>query len=337
MEKMRDKLFFFRKEFACTRFCSCLAAGFMALFIGCGSRDSSCAPVPVRRYENALMRLDTGNLKAGLELMAPEFPLFFDGADLEDSLNILQIRLFINDPVVDELHGRIRQTYDKEDSSRLSKDFGCLFSRIRCLSPSFRIPEVYTYISYLDYAHRILYQDTVLVIGLDLYADGNEALMDEAGIPRYLSSRLNSRYLMPDAARAVALSLIGDAEGDELLAWIVKEGKAMWFMRQVLPKAEPSVLLGYSDADFAWCERNEQAIWQYIVQQDLLFETDPFEYRYFINEGPFNPLLPGSPARLARFVGWKMVDAYMKRSDADWTVLREADPMTVLEESRYKP
>ena len=86
-----------------------------------------------------------------------------------------------------------------------------------------------------------------------------------------------------------------------------------------------------------WCRKNEGLVWDYLVSQGLLFETDPFEFRYFVNEGPFNPLLPGAPARLAQFVGWRMVEAYMRKSDADWNALRQADARTLLEVSRYKP
>ena len=320
------------------------AGGMVLLFAGmvfCVScRETGAgrenAPVHVRRYEQALMQADTAHLQQALARMAADFPLFFEGADLSDTLGIRQIRFFIQDPVVKLLYQRVEAEYGA-DSLRLGRDLSALFSRVRELEPGFSAPEVYTYISCLDYRHRVLYQDSVLVISIDLYVEGNQDLLDEAGIPRYLSRRLNAGYLRPDVARALGSALLGKKEPSSLLDNIVEQGKVMWFMRQVLPDVPAFALIGYTEEQYEWCRANEARIWHYLVQQDLIFETNPFEYRYFVNDGPFNPMMPGAPARLARFVGWQMVDAYVRQSGADWSVLRQADARTVLEVSRYKP
>ena len=330
---MREKMFFSARKTGVTLW----AVAFLLFFYSCGQKAGNCPPIEIHRYEKALMQLNTADLQEGLKGIAPEFPLFFEGADMEDTLGIQQIRLFIEDPVVQELYGKIRQTYDNADSSHLAKEMGCLFERAGRMDTDFHCPDVYTYISYIDYNHRVLCLDSFLVIALDLYVDDNEALLEEAGIPRYLSARLNSRHLMPDIARAIAMQMLDDPTSDDLLSWIVYEGKILWFARQILPAQKASVLLGYSEEDFTWCKRNESSIWQYIVQQGLLFETNPFEYRYFVNDGPFNPLLPGAPARLAAFVGWKMVEAYMKNSGKDWAGLKQADAKEILNHSKYKP
>lgn len=310
---------------------------FFLVFMGaCSSPESRPEPVPVLRYENALMELDTADMRVGLEEIASSYPLFFDGVDLQDTLNLWQLRNFIEDPVVRLLHARIQEQYDA-DSLRLGISLAGLFREMHRLDPSFRNPVVYTYISYLDHPNRVFFMDSVLVVGLDLYIDGNQNLMDEYGIPRYISQRLNSAYLLPDAARILVMSRLDAPEEGCLLDYIAWEGKIQYALHHVLPDEPDFVLFGYTEAQMDWCRKNEGLVWDYLVSQGLLFETDPFEFRYFVNEGPFNPLLPGAPARLAQFVGWRMVEAYMRKSDADWNALRQADARTLLEVSRYKP
>lgn len=295
--------------------------------------------VAVYRYEVDVMQMDTASIQAELERLALAYPLFFEGADVTDSLNIEQIKLFMEDPVVRQLYGFVVEQYGK-DSLQLSREFGLLFGKAKAMCPGIRIPEVYTYLAYpyfQDHASRVIYMDSVMVLGLDFYIKGNQYLMDKAGIPRYMSRRFSPDYLMPDAARILAVAAFGERDCKSLLDHIVQEGKVVYLMRRLLPDVSMPVLLGYTDEQMAWCEENESLVWNYLIQQDLLFSSDPFAYRYFVNDGPFNPMLPGAPARPSWFVGWKMVESYMDRKDTDMEGLSRADSRTVLEISRYKP
>ena len=292
-------------------------------------------PVEIHRYEKALMELDTSHIQNGLEQIAPRFGLYLQGADLSDTINLLRIKYFIQDPVVKQAYRKIESTYS--DWEKTSAGLSLLFARIRSLFPDFRDPEVYTYISYYDFANRVLYLDSVLSIAIDLYADGNEKAMDEIGIPRYLSRRLDSRYLLPDAAKVIGSALMPPMEKSTLLDYMVSDGKLIYFMQEVLPQAEPALLLAYTDEEYLWCESHEREVWQYLVQQNLLFETDPLRFRYFVNEGPFNPLLQGAPARLSQFIGFQIVERYMRKSGKNWESLLKEEPLAILRESGYKP
>ncbi|MDE5574122.1 MAG: DUF2268 domain-containing protein, partial [Bacteroidales bacterium] len=197
-------------------------------------------------------------------------------------------------------------------------------------------PTVYTYISYFDFVNRVIYLDSALSIALDLYIDGNESLLDELGVPRYMSRKLNAKHLGADVARVIGSALMPQ-EKQNLLDYIVSEGKVLYFMEKVLPQADAATLLGYTPEQWLWCRAHEREVWQYIVQQNLLFESNPMKFRYFVNEGPFNPLLDGAPARLAQFIGWRMVRAYLKKSGNDFQRLLQASPQEVLQASAYRP
>lgn len=289
----------------------------------------------LHRYETYLMHADTTHLQTALENALPEFGLFLQGADLSDSVNLLRIRYFMEDPVVENAYTGIERTYG--DGKGLHRELARLFGRTQAFFPDFKAPEVYTYISYYDFVNRILYHDSILTVALDLYLDDHAGAMDEAGIPRYLSRRFNSAHLLPDIARVIGASRIQYPEKVSLLDYIASDGKLVYFMTQVLPEADMEHILGFSHEEYLWCKAHEKEVWQYMVQQNLLFETDPFKFRYFVNEGPFNPLLQGAPARLSQFIGWRIAERYVKKNHAEFSTLLACPPRDLLRMSGYKP
>lgn len=304
-------------------------------FTGCRNEAEKPDAVPVLRYDLALMRLDTVYLQEELQSLGDSFPLYLAGADWENQTNLLRIRHFIEDPVVQRLHSKILEQY--ADPNTLGLPLARIFNHTRLLFPDFKNPAVYTYISYFDFMNRIMYLDSALSIALDLYIDGNETLLDEAGVPRYMSRKLNAAHLEADVARVLGSALIKQPERQSLLDHIVYEGKVVYFMEKVLPHAALEQIYGYDRMQLLWCKSHEREIWQYIVRQNLLFETNPLKFRYFVNEGPFNPLLEGAPARLSQFIGHQLVHTYLKKSGTDFNTLLAANPQEVLRVSGYRP
>lgn len=291
-------------------------------------------PVSVLRYDMAIMQLDTTNLQTGLQALTDSFPLYLAGADWENQYNLQRIRHFIEDPVVRRAYAKIMEEYP--DSRKLGSDLNRIFNHTRKLFPDFKNPQVYTYISYFDFVNRIIYLDSALSIALDLYINGNEGQLDELGVPRYMSRKLNPKHLTADVARVIGSDLLAQPK-QSLLDYIVAEGKVLYFMEQVLPDADAETLLGYTKEQYLWCRAHEREVWQYIVQQNLLFETNPVKFRHFVNEGPFNPLLEGAPSRLAQFIGWRMVKSYLKKSGNNFQTLLHASAQEVLQNSAYRP
>ncbi len=319
-------------------FSTCLLISSAFIPTGCRQRDTSpdsIRPVRVLRYDLAIMQADTAALKEEMQRLSAQFPLYLDGADWENDLNLLRIRNFIEDPLLREIFKKIEHQY--ADSAMFNHRIATLFERIRNYFPDFENPTVYTYISYFDFMNRILYMDSALSLAIDLYVDGNGKEMDELGIPRYISRKLNAAYLEPDLTRVLVSALLPKSEKASLLDHIVFEGKVLYLMEQILSKTETRLLLGYDEMQMIWCKAHESEVWQYIVQQNLLFETNPLKFRYFVEDGPFNPLLEGAPARLCQYIGLRMVRAYMKKTGNTPQQLLQTTPRQVLRLSAYRP
>ncbi|HEY0271753.1 MAG TPA: hypothetical protein VGC22_01155, partial [Chitinophaga sp.] len=95
-----------------------------------------------------------------------------------------------------------------------------------------------------------------------------------------------------------------------------------------------------TQAQLDWCRDNEQMIWQYFVQRNLLYITDWQETTHYMGEGPSTQgMPPGSPGQIGLFVGWQIVRSYMERHPAVTLqqLMEVKDPVQLFNEAKYKP
>ena len=113
----------------------------------------------------------------------------------------------------------------------------------------------------------------------------------------------------------------------------------MYFLDKMLPILAMEDKFRFTDGQMAWVEENEANIWEYFVQEDLLFSKKENEFRSFINYAPFSKGMPKeAPARVAYFIGYKMVCEYMENTKIDIEELMYlTDSREFLQQSKYKP
>jgi hypothetical protein len=89
-----------------------------------------------------------------------------------------------------------------------------------------------------------------------------------------------------------------------------------------------------------FCRNNEARMWEYLIENKLLFETNRSVIRKFTGVGPFTKdFTSESPARAAVWTGWRIVEAY-SRNNRDLSlreIMEEKDYQKVLTLSKYNP
>lgn len=314
----------------------------LLLAVGCGRQPVEPLPVELHRYERALMTLPPDSISAALPGLALEFPPYLAGADLDDTLNVLQLQAFVLDPWVRETYEAVEACYG--DGRGLADELGTLFARARGLFPDWVPPKVYTYISGLDYPQRVVYADSVLSLSLDLYLPDRAAQYREAGFPNYIAQRMGPSALPVEVAQAVAVARLparADARGltrmGTLLDEAVYQGKMLCVVDRLLPEADEKQKLFYDEAQWRWCKDNEAALWHHWMKEQLLYETDLNRTKHYINDGPANLAFQGAPPRLVQYIGWRIVSRYLQRVPADDPELWTRPAQEVLRLSGYKP
>ncbi len=97
----------------------------------------------------------------------------------------------------------------------------------------------------------------------------------------------------------------------------------------------------YTQEEMDWAIANEEEMWKYFVERDLLYSTDSQLDRKFLDPAPFSKfgleLDNESPGRLGRFVGWQIVRAFMGKNEVGLRQLLDMPADEILKESNYKP
>jgi hypothetical protein len=310
----------------------------------CGHGSHPRGPIPVQipkvtvaDYGRALFALDPEKIREGLDSLSGRFR-FFIGTN-PDTLKVIQIRDFIMDPFNRELARKCKEVYP--DFNLLEDGLTETFGNIKSVYPDFRVPQVYTYVSGLIYESPVEYADSVMVIGLDMFLGWDYKQYRAAGLPVYLTRRMQPQNIIPECSRQIAISLLpGNFQPKTLLDFMILHGKILYAMDLFIPGTPDSLKIGYTMKQMKWCSENEASVWRLFIDQQMLYKTDELLNSRFIKDGPFTAGLPeGSPAMLGRWIGWQIVRSYMRKNPgADLMQMFEmTDSQQILSRSGYKP
>lgn len=299
---------------------------------------STESKIAIKRYEQALFGIEKTRLRNGMASLYPDYG-FFLGNHWQDTMNMLRIYNFLNDPNIRELYTLSEKKYP--DIAFLGNELTDAFDRYRQYYPEKPIPEVFTYISGLDVDNPVYFVDTAMAIGLDLFLGSDVTAYQKAGLPKYKTLRFTQDFILPQCMLAVSDNIITvDEKRNSLLDQMVMAGKALYFLDVILPDCKDEFKIGFSPDQLAWSRKNESEIWAFIIQNQLLFSSDPIGVSKMMTDAPFTAGFSAeSPGRLGVFIGWQMVREYMKESDGTTLkqLMENTDSQQVLKISKYKP
>jgi hypothetical protein len=123
---------------------------------------------------------------------------------------------------------------------------------------------------------------------------------------------------------------------------MVYHGKVLYLLDRLLPDVADSIKIGYTAPQEDWCKNYEPEIWAYLLQENLLYETDYLKIQKYLTDAPFTPGLGQgneSAPKLGVWVGWQIVKKYMERHPevSLQQLLLSKNTKIILKESRYKP
>ncbi len=294
--------------------------------------------IKIKRYGEALFKINNDSLKEQLQLLKKDYSFFLD-ANLNDTLNLIQIRDYINDPILINIYRDCIKKYPKLDD--LEHQLTTAFKYYKYYFPNKKIPQVYTYISGLDYQHNIIFADSVLVIALDMYMGKDYEQYRQIGIPEYKVLWLNKKSIVRDCMEEIASSKINYKDSNTtFLNQIIKRGKILYFLDAMLPDMPDEQKIEYTKKQLEWCKKNESNIWAFFIENKLLYSTDYQAINKFIIDGPFTSVFSReSPSRIGCWIGWQIVRAFMNNNKNTTLneLINEKDAQKILSKSKYKP
>lgn len=261
-----------------------------------------------------------------------KFPLLFPD-ETTDSIWISKI----NNP--DELE-LFQETQKKYNSLlHIEEELSNLFKHIKYYNPSFLAPDVITILSNIDYTYRTIYIDNLLFISLDVYLGGDHPFYSD--YPSYIRKNNTDERIVVDVASNIINSTISFSNNRSFLAKMIHEGKKMYLLDLYLPSKSDPIKIGYSKDKFDWATINEEQVWRYFIENDLLYSTDTQLNKRFIENAPFSKFYLSedtkSPGRIGQWIGWQIVRSYMVNNDVSLQDLLSMNEEEIFKNSKYKP
>tara|TARA_B100001057_G_scaffold255080_1_gene255299 strand:- start:479 stop:1348 length:870 start_codon:yes stop_codon:yes gene_type:complete len=222
----------------------------------------------------------------------------------------------------------------------LEDDLEYLFKHLKYYFPKTQIPRIIGVINNVDYQSKTIYADSLLLVSLDTYLGSNHYLYE--GIPQYVRQEMDIQYLASHVAGKFAANKIPPNKDRSLLSQMIYQGKQVYFKEWVLPQSSDAQKMGYTDTQIQWVIDNEMYIWQYFVQKQLLYNTDPSLTQRFIKPAPFSKFYleidNESPGRVGVWMGWQIIKSYMERyPGTEISALLNLPAQTLFSKSNYKP
>ncbi|WP_156112480.1 gliding motility lipoprotein GldB [Lacinutrix jangbogonensis] len=215
-----------------------------------------------------------------------------------------------------------------------------LFQHLKFYFPQFKTPRVVTVASDVDYINKVIVTDTIVVLPLANYLGQGHFFYQ--GLQAYIAQDLEPELMVVDLANKYAKHYTFEQRRKTFLDDLIYEGKLLYFKDKVIPFKSNSQKLSYTDTEYKWAQANEEYIWRYFVDKELLYNTDPKLASRFINPSPFSKFYleqidSDSPGELGKYIGWQIVRAYMENNTISFKQMLTKSTKEIFDNANYKP
>jgi len=300
--------------------------------------------VKIQRFDKDLISLDTTHLKAGIDNLYSRYKEFLPVYTSEildipatDSSGVSKLFVqFLTDTTFAAVNKKTMETFG--DVSDIEKTVSNAYSYIHYYFPEVTLPEIYFFVS--GFNRSVIMNDKFIAIGTDFYLGSDFAPYKDFTY-QYLLYNMRRESLATDLVSATLFRMfVMDNSQERLLDNMLYRGKIMYLLSVFMPDEKAEDIIGYTTEQWNWCKTNEKEIWAATIDQKDLFSTDMMLIRKYMNDAPFTaPISQDSPGRLGTWIGWQIVESYMKKNDKIGLqdLMNENNCQKILEESGYRP
>ena len=243
----------------------------------------------------------------------------------------------INDTIQLEINREVAKAYP--DLSKTKDELHSFFQHVKYYFPNTEIPRVITLTSDVDYRNKVIWEQNLLLISLDTYLGQEHHFY--TGIQEYIKKNFEQEQIVSDVADVFAENLVERPSSRTFLAHTIYYGKILYLNDLLIPFKTDAQKIGYSPEELQWAEANEEQMWRYFVDKELLFNTSSDLQSRFLFPAPFSKfyleLDAESPAKVGQFIGWQIVRQYMDKNEVSVQEFLGTDAETIFNKSNYKP
>lgn len=303
------------------------------------------AVVQLERFDRALFDLNQDSINGAIGPFYNTYGDFFDIYNVH-VINIGQasarrypsfLSMFINDPTNREVFDYTNKVFTsmEEINGQLTDGFRHYLYHY----PDSVLPRVVGYVSRFN--QGLFTVDHFVGVGLDQYLGADCSYYGLMGTPQYITRNKVPERIPVDVMYAWATQIYPYNDSlDNLLARMIYKGMLVYFVDAMYPGMEEHLKMGFSEDQMKWCYNNEEQMWTHLVEEKLLFSSDPLVIRKLIEDAPNTRYYTvESPGRAAVWQGRQIVKAYAERNSKlkVHQVMSERNYQKILRQSHYNP
>ena len=306
--------------------------------------DNIDLSVTIERFDSALWTMDRHNLAEAVVRLDSAFPditpVYLEhvvefGA-VGDTITVNNLQKFFADTAVAQLYTETQARF--ANLGDYEKTLTDAFKRAKYFFPEKPTPRLYAHLSGLN--QSMVVGDGFVSGSIDNYMGSDYPLYARVGIYKYLRQNMRPEKLVPDYIVAWLTTEYPFVQhSGELVEEMIYRGKILYTASVLLPNLPDSVIIGYSADQWKWCLKYEHDMWMVLVSSKHLFSRDAMIRIKYMNDAPFTkPFTQESPGRAGAFVGWRIVEQYMREHpevSPKELLLRTADE--IMRETPYNP
>ncbi len=253
---------------------------------------------------------------------------------ITDSSIAQKIVDFQKDPFIRRLENRIQERFP-DLPARHSKIVDG-FKHIKAHLPETKMPQSIIYMNSF-FASSAFCTENEIGMGLERYLGAKTDVIQELPTEQFyewIKQAMDPDYFERDAVCAwVITHVLPENENLNTVESMINWGKALYLTEAAFPLDEKRIIMRYSPKQFAWAMEHERLVWDFLVDQKLLFKKSEDDRANLMKEAPFTAGLPEkAPDRLGQFIGWRMIQSYMEQYDISIAELMKLPYTEILQE-----
>lgn len=301
--------------------------------------------IELERFDRDLFEMDQDTMDGAIGALYKCYDDFFDVFNVH-VINIGQassrryssyLSMFINDPTNREVFEYTNQIFASTTEIEAGLTSG--FRHYLYHYPDSVPPRVVGYVSRFN--QGLFTVGHCVGVGLDQYLGSDCNYYRQMGVPNYLAQKKVPVRVPVDVMYAWATQLYPYNDSvDNVLSRMVYHGQMAWFVGAMFPKLEEQLNMGFTDDQMKWCRNNEKQMWTHLVEEKLLFSTDPMNIRKLVEDAPHTRFYTSeSPGRAAVWQGWQIINAFVEQNPklTIHQVMSQRNYQELLRLSRYNP
>ena len=300
--------------------------------------------VEVVRFDRALLNINPNDAEPDIKQLYADYeaimPIYVEGVlglDAKDTLRLTRLYAdFLRDTIVAHTNHEIRKQF--ADIKAIQQELNEGFTRLHYLYPNWEIPKLFFFIS--GFNLPIFQYKNWIGVGVDMYLGSDYKYYSQIAHD-YQKPCMDKKFIAGDVLNYyISQHIPYTSKENRLLENMLYRGKQIFLLSLLLPEFPKWEIMGYTKEQWDWCIQYEQQIWNKIMDKRDLFKTESMVKTSYLNDGPFTAeISQESPGRLGIWVGWRIIDSYMRHNEEVTLqeLMEDGDAQKILEKSFYKP